>query len=891
MVPDIDLANISDEEFLIYRAKEFQTSDPSASKAWLITAQVLYPSTFKIQFEVYLIEKAAKSVSGAAKCLSSLIQEFAQEPLLFQEIDLIMRAVQASNSFFTDADVDFLPSADFGASLLGPDAPASDEKIHFYTQLFYALPKNIQRGLVLNAAERSTDTMSHCSLLLLLTSHFPETTHLQAPNLVDTLLSAEKMNPTPLNPYRRKLVMSVLPVLVGSEAGGLQVSVQLLLHLLCLALEYYTALLYSAPSLRNSSSKSPGCTGILNSSSTSRSNSSSSEGGELGALQVWRQVFACVRQLGAKLEWSLAKHFTPDANREMILQQVQAAMKSIYTGAPLEAEEVRMELLYVTTTLFLHALHDYTINLKQDQSVSGSVGLTLVEAFTASVVTSRSSSVCSDDLDVLSPPRPKRHRTSQDIDTLVPLISVGQGEGVCSTGLPQALTTAIKCWDLLHCHAKLRAEFTSLLDRLSLVGPLRVFTVDMLLHDFRLTEANREVRAMMVAVQRDAAFTVDTDGLVAAKPPFSHLELCLKLASINYALNNFSGAAEAALEAVRLLPSPSSTCPLMIASPGALLTSSHSASPAVTSSSITITSGTERHLHLLPLSRAHCLQFVVTLLINALKTRVFQHKCHDDLSIGHLLTLVQFEWPKHESVFMDLVGLLTKQGSLNYEQFALYVTTPEIIEELVFLHTRDGGGLHLDIVPPPPHISNLKSRHKTALTHFLVSEGCIITMVFTRRRNTMSGTTSVPLANLRETDLDAGMDGGVDDGLAEGEDPNGGLPRFGPRIPGDRPPSPGTRDVAPGRRRGYFPVHNPTNVPNVPKGKGPLDVNLYATKKTVAQGMMDLALLTANANQLRYVLESGSTGGMYYYLNIVLICFSIFFQVPAVAVAAAVSQL
>ena len=59
----------------------------------------------------------------------------------------------------------------------------------------------------------------------------------------------------------------------------------------------------------------------------------------------------------------------------------------------------------------------------------------------------------------------------------------------------------------------------------------------------------------------------------------------------------------------------------------------------------------------------------------------------------------------------------------------------------------------------------------------------------------------------------------------------------------------------------------------------PLDVNSYATKKTVAQGMMDIALLTANANQLRYVLESGSTGGFYYYFNITLISFSIILQV------------
>merc|ERR1711997_19102 len=36
-----------------------------------------------------------------------------------------------------------------------------------------------------------------------------------------------------------------------------------------------------------------------------------------------------------------------------------------------------------------------------------------------------------------------------------------------------------------------------------------------------------------------------------------------------------------------------------------------------------------------------------------------------------------------------------------------------------------------------------------------------------------------------------------------------------------------------------------------------LDANRYATKKTIAQGMLDVALLTANASQLKYVLQLG----------------------------------
>lgn len=55
------------------------------------------------------------------------------------------------------------------------------------------------------------------------------------------------------------------------------------------------------------------------------------------------------------------------------------------------------------------------------------------------------------------------------------------------------------------------------------------------------------------------------------------------------------------------------------------------------------------------------------------------------------------------------------------------------------------------------------------------------------------------------------------------------------------------------------------------------DINVYQHKKTLAQGMMDLALFSANANQLRYVLDSDTHP--FYYSGIVLISISLLFQV------------
>ncbi|RZC34538.1 ninjurin-1, partial [Asbolus verrucosus] len=56
-----------------------------------------------------------------------------------------------------------------------------------------------------------------------------------------------------------------------------------------------------------------------------------------------------------------------------------------------------------------------------------------------------------------------------------------------------------------------------------------------------------------------------------------------------------------------------------------------------------------------------------------------------------------------------------------------------------------------------------------------------------------------------------------------------------------------------------------------------LDANKYATKKTIAQGLLDVALLTANASQLKYVLQVGEKHE-FYALMLSLISISIVLQ-------------
>ncbi|XP_065354677.1 ninjurin-1-like isoform X3 [Calliphora vicina] len=59
-----------------------------------------------------------------------------------------------------------------------------------------------------------------------------------------------------------------------------------------------------------------------------------------------------------------------------------------------------------------------------------------------------------------------------------------------------------------------------------------------------------------------------------------------------------------------------------------------------------------------------------------------------------------------------------------------------------------------------------------------------------------------------------------------------------------------------------------------------MDANRYATKKTIAQGMLDIALLTANASQLKYILQVGEQH-QFYKLMLILISLSIVLQISA----------
>lgn len=71
------------------------------------------------------------------------------------------------------------------------------------------------------------------------------------------------------------------------------------------------------------------------------------------------------------------------------------------------------------------------------------------------------------------------------------------------------------------------------------------------------------------------------------------------------------------------------------------------------------------------------------------------------------------------------------------------------------------------------------------------------------------------------------------------------------------------------------------------KRKAGFDINIYTSKKNLAQGLIDIALLNANCAQLKYILDRGpikslqlTTPSHYFFLcSLIMVCLSITLQV------------
>ena len=72
--------------------------------------------------------------------------------------------------------------------------------------------------------------------------------------------------------------------------------------------------------------------------------------------------------------------------------------------------------------------------------------------------------------------------------------------------------------------------------------------------------------------------------------------------------------------------------------------------------------------------------------------RAFADGGRDDLALGHVIVLLQHDWPQGEALFLKAVDKICDHGSFQYENFFNYVTS--ILYPLGRVNPKVYGELH-----------------------------------------------------------------------------------------------------------------------------------------------------------------------------------------------------
>lgn len=99
------------------------------------------------------------------------------------------------------------------------------------------------------------------------------------------------------------------------------------------------------------------------------------------------------------------------------------------------------------------------------------------------------------------------------------------------------------------------------------------------------------------------------------------------------------------------------------------------------------------------MNRSEIVQYSVSLLVACFRDRALRNG-NSDLAIGHLVVLIQYDWPRNAIVLEEILEKIRRQGQFTYQLFVSYIIQVDILEEFAYLATDQGGAINMDIFPP-----------------------------------------------------------------------------------------------------------------------------------------------------------------------------------------------
>uniref|UniRef100_A0A672J4J5 Integrator complex subunit 10 n=1 Tax=Salarias fasciatus TaxID=181472 RepID=A0A672J4J5_SALFA len=650
-----------DCEFLVKRARELVSDDPCAAKAWLITARTLYPSDFNIQYEMYTIERNAERTASAGRLLYDMFINFPDQPIVWREISVITAALRSDSQ---------------------------DKQAQFLRGLFETLPGRVQCEMLLKATEQCFNTLEKAEMLLLLLKRFPESVVQHGVwDYTADLSFLVNVTLITLHCLFAPAVCDVLPLVINNMDMRLPAS--LMQKYMLKAAEFYIGYVTRGPSA-DAQIQGKGTQEALKSPSVPRTSQryvidGLSEKSSLVA-EPWERLLDILAVVGARCEWQGDK-----GQRSYVdmLQRVKELCRYLPglegdTRARCCSQVVICAALVLFRSAFLY-ISAVQPALFQGVNALSSGPWILVEDL---------SSVYSEvelERGVVKHAHKKRKLPDGREKTMSSDDEEGSGKGrgrhilLNKTEMPgwaetlESFRTARESWDLLHSHDGLESEFKKICAAWKTDSWLwfRIFLTDMIIYQGQYRKALSSLH-QMAAVQQPQPGQQSPSGQVTLE----HHRALIQQASCHYALGEYKRACEKLLDVVGALMPPNQEQTKASEDQGRVKTKTRKGND----------------LRLLPCTCKAVLPFCLQLMLACFKLRAFTDN-RDDLSLGHVVVLLQHDWPQGELLFLKAIDKICQQGSFQYENFFNYVTNIDMLEEFAYLRTPEGGRIQLELLP------------------------------------------------------------------------------------------------------------------------------------------------------------------------------------------------
>ncbi|KAM8785518.1 integrator complex subunit 10 isoform 2-T2 [Rhynchonycteris naso] len=658
-----------DCEFLVQRARELVQQDLWAAKAWLITARSLYPSDFNIQYEMYTIERNAERTATAGRLLYDMFVNFPDQPVVWREISIITSALRNDSQ---------------------------DKQTQFLRSVFETLPGRVQCEMLLKVTEQCFNTLERSEMLLLLLRRFPETVVQHGVGLGEALLEAETIEEqeSPVNCFRKLFVCDVLPLIINNH--DVRLPANLLYKYLNKAAEFYITYVTRSTQVEN---QHPGAqeTSDLMSPTKRSSQKYIIEGLTEKSSQIvdpWERLFKILNVVGMRCEWQMDKGRRSYGD---ILHRMKDLCRYMNNFDNEAHAKYKNQVVYSTTLVFFKNAFQYVNSIQpslfQGPSSPSQVPLVLLEDVAnvyGDVEIDRNKHIHKKRK--LAEGREKTMMKSKRSGTLLQSsddedcsvkgrnrhIIINKAELANSIEVLESFKLARESWELLYSLEFLDKEFT----RICLAWKtetwlwLRIFLTDMIIYQGQYKKAITSLHHL-AALQ--GALPLPP---IAGPGTLEHQRALIQLATCHFALGEYRMTCEKVLDLMCYMVLP-------IQDGGKSQEEPSKIKPKFRKGS---------DLKLLPCTSKAIMPYCLHLMLACFKLRAFTDS-RDDMALGHVIILLQQEWPRGENLFLKAVNKICQQGNFQYENFFNYVTNIDMLEEFAYLRTQEGGKIHLELLP------------------------------------------------------------------------------------------------------------------------------------------------------------------------------------------------